>query len=171
MCCPAFQNSGKAALGNDQRLASCAWHVMSNAKKKRGGWDEKKLFWPYQQARTPLTRDMKWAAMMNKVPPEAAAYLREQKAKEERENANTCTALKHMEAGMCMFDRCGANNPVEQLHARQVKARGGNPIAFLRHWCEKTSRNSKAHLLQRLENSRRTGIFSPHGQRKDSKTA
>ena len=102
---------------------------MSNAKKKRGGWDEKELFWPYQQARTLHTRDMKWAAMMGKVPPEAAAYLREQKAKEERENANTWTALKHMEAGMCMFNRCGANNPVEQLE------RGDNPVAFLRHWC------------------------------------
>ena len=44
----AFHNAAKAALGNDRRLASCAWHVMSNAKKKRGGWDEKKLFWPYQ---------------------------------------------------------------------------------------------------------------------------
>ena len=108
---------------------------MSNAKKKRGGWDEKKLFWPYQQARTLLARDMKWNVLMRKIPREAAAYLRDQKDKEERENANTWTALKHMEAGMCMFNRCGANNPVEQLHARQVRERGDNPVAFLRHWC------------------------------------
>jgi hypothetical protein len=78
---------------------------------------------------------MKWNMLMRKIPREAAAYLRDQKDKEERENANTWTALKHMEAGMCMFNRCGANNPVEQLHARQVKHRGGNPVAFLRHWC------------------------------------
>ena len=68
---------------------------------------------------------------MRKLPPEAAAYLREQKAKEERENANTWTALKHMEAGMCMFDRCGANNPVEQFHAKLVRDRGENPVASL----------------------------------------
>ena len=134
------------------------------AKKKRSGWDEKELFWPYQQARTPLTRDMKWAAMMRKLPPEAFAHLRDQKAKEERENGNTWTALKHIETGMCMFDRCGANNPVEQLHARQVKHRGGNPA--VRGVGE--SRNSKAHLLQRLANSRRTVIFSPHGRTKCS---
>ena len=40
----AFHNAAKAALGNARRLASCAWHVMSNAKKKRSGWDEKELF-------------------------------------------------------------------------------------------------------------------------------
>ena len=34
----AFHNAANAALGNGRRLASCAWHVMSNAKKKRGGW-------------------------------------------------------------------------------------------------------------------------------------
>ena len=81
----AFHSAAKAALGNDRRLASCAWHVMSNAKKKRSGWDTKKLFWPYQQARTLLARDMKWNALMRKIPPEAATSLREQKAKEERE--------------------------------------------------------------------------------------
>ena len=134
--CPAFRSVAKAALGNDRRFASCAWHVMSNAKKKRSGWDEKELFWPYQQARTLQNRDMKWTAMMNKVPREAAAWLREQKTKEERENANTWTALKHIEAGMCMFNRCGANNTVEQSNARQVKERGGNSVAFLRHWCQ-----------------------------------
>ena len=48
--CSAFHNAAHAMLGNGRRLASCAWHVMSNAKKNRGGWDEKKLFWPYQQA-------------------------------------------------------------------------------------------------------------------------
>ena len=100
---------------------------MSNAKKKRGGWDEKELFWLYQQARTLHTRDMKWTVLMNKLPPEAAAYLREQKAKEERENANTWTALKHMEAGMYMFDRCGANNPVEQFHAKLVREGAQKP--------------------------------------------
>jgi hypothetical protein len=73
--------------------------------------------------------------LMNKLPPEAAS-LREQKAKEERENANTWTALKHMEAGMCMFDRCGANNPVEQFHAKLVQERGENPVAFLRLRCD-----------------------------------
>jgi len=104
----AFHNAAHVALGNARRLASCAWHVMSNAKKKRGGWDEKKLFWPYQQARTLLARDMKWNAMMQQLPPEAFAHLRDQKVKEERENGNTWTALKHMEAGMCMFNRCGA---------------------------------------------------------------
>ncbi len=65
----AFHNAAKAALGNARRLASCAWHVMSNAKKKRSGWDEKELFWPYQQARTLHTRDMKWTAMMRKIAP------------------------------------------------------------------------------------------------------
>ena len=55
------------ALGNARRLASCAWHVMSNAKKKRGGWDEKELFWPYQQALTLETRDAKWNSANNAV--------------------------------------------------------------------------------------------------------
>ena len=71
----------------------------------------------------------------HKILAEAASCLREQKTKEERENANTWAARKHIEAGMCMFDRCGANNPVEQFHAKLVKERGDNPVAFLRHWC------------------------------------
>ena len=70
-------------------------------------------------------RERKKLAMMNRVPSVAGAWLREQKTKEEGENANTWTALKHIEAVMCTFDRCGANNPVEQLHAKPVKERGG----------------------------------------------
>ena len=162
----AFHNAAKAALGNGRRLASCAWHVMSNAKKKRGGWDEKKLFWPYQQARTPLTRDMKWAAMMNKIPPEAAAYLREQKAKEERENANTWTALKHMEAGMYMFDRCGANNPVEQFHAKLVRERGENPVAFLRRWCEDVAELESTFIAAAEQLEKNGDILTPWAKRK-----
>ena len=89
----AFHSAAKATLGNGRRLASCAWHVMSNAKKKRGGWDEKELFWPYQQARTLHTRDMKWTAMMGKIPAEAAAYLRQQRAKE---SAKMLTRGQHL---------------------------------------------------------------------------
>ena len=46
----ALHNAAHAALGNARRLASCAWHIMSNAKRKRSEWDDKELFWPYQQA-------------------------------------------------------------------------------------------------------------------------
>ena len=162
----AFHNAAKAALGNGRRLASCAWHVMNNAKKKRAGWDEKELFWPYQQARTLHTRDMKWTAMMNKVSPEAAAYLREQRAKEERENANTWTALKHMEAGMCMFDRCGANNPVEQFHAKLVRERGENPAAFLRRWCEDVAQLEGTFIAAAEQLEKNGDILTPWAKKK-----
>jgi len=132
---PAFQRIARQELGNDRRFATCSWHMMNNAKKAGKGWDEKTLFWPYVGARTQFERDGHWEELRRVLPAGAFASLARQKEKEEN-NQVSWTLLKHIDAGMCMFGRQGSNNPVEQLHAKQLKDRGQNPFKFAYAWIE-----------------------------------
>ena len=129
----AFRNVARQVLGNDRRFATCSWYMMYNAKKKGKGWDDKTLFWPYQGAQTELERAERWEELLQNLPRGAFESLRLQKVKEEN-GQFSWTLLKHIEAGMCMFGRQGSNNPVEQLHAKQLKDRGQNPFKFLFAW-------------------------------------
>jgi hypothetical protein len=130
-----FRRIARQVLGNDRRFATCSWHMMNNAKKVGKGWDEKTLFWPYQGARTQFERDGHWEELRRVLPPGAFASLARQKEKEEN-GQFSWTLLQHIDAGMCMFGRQGSNNPVEQLHAKQLKDRGQNPFKFAYAWLE-----------------------------------
>ena len=134
-----FRGVAREDLGEARQFATCSWHLMNNAKKQGKGWDEKKLFWPYQGARTQLERAERWERLRQRLPRAAFESLEKQKEKEEN-GQFSWTLLKHIDAGMCMFGRKGSNNPVEQQHAVQLKDRGQNPFNFANAWCDEVTK-------------------------------
>ena len=70
-----FRGVAREDLGDARQFATCSWHLMNNAKKQEKGWDEKKLFWPYQGARTQFERAERWECLRRRLPRAALVHL------------------------------------------------------------------------------------------------
>ena len=130
-----FLNAARTALGQ-KPIATCSFHVKENARKKgKQGFNEPR-FWKFQQARSRMERDAAWATIERTFSPAALNYLRREIDDDLSAHGRPWTKFAQMQRGICTFGRKGANNPVEQLQAKQVPGRHHEPDGFLLCWVE-----------------------------------
>jgi len=59
-----------------------------------------------------------------------------------------------MQKGICTFGRKGTNNPVEQVHSKQVPQRHHEPTQFLRSWVVESVRDKEKGILEAADKVR-----------------
>ena len=83
-----------------------------------------------------MERDAAWATIERTFSPAALNYLRREIDDDLSALGRPWTKFAQMQRGICTFGRKGANNPVEQVHAKQVPGRHHEPDGFLLCWVE-----------------------------------
>ena len=147
-------NAANATLGHQKSICTCSFHVKENARKRcKTGWNEK-LFWRLQQARSRMERNAACATIERTFSQPAVTYLRAQLDDDLSNHGRPWTRFAHMQRGICTFSRKGTNNPVEQVHAKQVPERHDEPLTLLRTWVSDKVRDKENAILEAAEKLR-----------------
>ena len=151
---PQFLNAARTTLGHQKPICTCSLHVKENTRKRcKTGWNED-LFWRLQKARSLRERAAAWAAIERTFSQPAVNYLRAQLDDDMSDHGRPWTRFSHMQKGICTFGRKGTNNPVEQVHSKQVPERHDEPLKLLTTWVEEKVRKKEEAILEAAEKLR-----------------
>ena len=103
-----------------------------------------------------MERNAAWATVERTFSPPAVNYLRAQldddlsnQLDDDLSNhGRPWTRFAHMQRGICTFSRKGTNNPVEQVHTKQVPERHDEPLTLLRTWVSEKVRDKENAILE-----------------------
>ena len=151
---PQFLNAARTTLGHQKPICTCSLHVKENTRKRcKTGWNED-LFWRLQKARSLRERAAAWAAIERAFSQPAVNYLRAQLDDDMSDHGRPWTRFSHMQKGICTFGRKGTNNPVEQVHSKQVPERHDEPMKLLTTWVEEKVREKENAILEAADKLR-----------------
>ena len=169
---PQFLNAARTTLGHQKPICTCSLHVKENTRKRcKTGWNED-LFWRLQKARSLRERAAAWAAIERTFSQPEVNYLREQLEYDLSIHGRPWTRFAHIQKQVCMFGRKGTNNPVEQVHSKQVpkypstrKTRGAvDTFTNGRMWVSEKVRDKENAILEAADKLRGK-ILTPWARR------